>query len=816
MSENTQKYASVVLPLAIPITYTYAIPTALSKKVVFGIRVEVSVRNKIYAGIVVSIQNQTSGDIKPKNILSVIDDEPIIHPYQYEFWVWLADYYCCTIGEVMYVALPGGLRLSSETSLLLSSEYTDGSTDLSDDEYLITEALVIRGEITIQEAKDILGRKTVYPLVRDLIDKGMIVLKEKLIPKYKPKKIGFARLNPVYNDANTLSEAFELIKRSNHQTNALLSYLSLSRSSKEVPRSSIYEMTGVSISVLRALEKKGILDLYDKELSRIILEDSEGELPPLSQEQSHAISNIKTAFAANKPCLLHGITGSGKTRVYMDLIKDTIQKGRQVLYLLPEIALTTQIVSRLQFIFGEDVVVYHSRMNAHERVELWQEVLIGKKIILAARSGILLPFSNLGLIIVDEEHDPSFKQSDPNPRYNARDCALVLAKKVNANIILGSATPSIESYKNALDGKYTLIQLHQRYSTAPLPAIEIVNMGYARKTGKINGVFSTHLLNAIKDALLLKQQIILFQNRRGYSPILQCIDCGWKKQCTNCDVTLTYHKYFDEIRCHYCGYRVKNPHKCPECGSIELKEIGIGTERIEDEITKIFPEASVSRMDYDTTRTKNAFLKILDDFGAREIDILIGTQMVTKGLDFDNIGLVGIINADSILRYADFRAGERGFQLMTQVGGRAGRRKKQGKVIIQTYEPNHPVLLEVLNHNYLKMYHREVTERKHFFYPPFVRLIYLQLKHKKNEVAADAANYVAHELKKVFGNRIIGPAQPAIARVKGYYRWNIVIKIEKKAMRIRQVKETILEVRNRLKISDGFKSVIIKIDVDPY
>ena len=818
MSKNKKyKYVTAILPLAIPKTYSYSVPAEHQENVKFGIRVEVPLRNKLYAGLIVELHEELEIDYKARDIISIIDEEPIIHHYQYEFWQWIASYYMCTIGEVMHVALPSGLRLNSETKVLLHDNFDEDFTGLTDHEYLIAEALIIRNELSINEVKDILDKKTVYPLIRSLLDKCVLKIKEELIAKYKPKKIGFVALETYYGeDKSRLTEAFDKIKRSEHQTNALLAYVSLSRGSSEVPRSSIYELSGASISALRALEKKQIVKLFDKEVSRLTYEAADGELPPLSEEQIGAVEKINTSFEDNGIVLLHGVTGSGKTRVYMELIEATIAQGKQVLYLLPEIALTTQIVARLQHVFGEDVGVFHSKMNNHERVELWKDVLLNKKVLLGARSSLFLPFVNLGLVIVDEEHDPSYKQADPNPRYNARDAAVFLAKKLKADIILGSATPSLESFVNTQNDRYTLVEMNERHGGVSMPQIDVVDIGTMRKKGLMNGFFSQHLIDAVNTALVNKEQVLLFQNRRGYAPALQCNMCGWKGECANCDISLTYHKFFDELKCHICGYRNKNPHQCPACGCDELHEIGFGTEKIEDEIQKIFSDAKVKRMDYDTVRTKNAYQRILEDFGNREIDILVGTQMITKGLDFDNIALVGVINADSTLRFADFRAGERSYQLLTQVGGRAGRRKKQGLVVIQTYSPQHPVIMEILDSDYARLFARESQERKRFVYPPFFRLIHIQLKHKKPQIAEEAATYFAMGLKKVIGNRVVGPAIAGIPRVKGYYRQNIYIKIEKDTQIINKVKSYIIAQRSNLRTSKIYQSVRVRIDVDPY
>lgn len=754
---------------------------------------------------------------KAKYLISIIDSDPIITPYQYTFWKWIASYYCCTVGEVMNVALPSGLKLSSETRVIINPDYEEGSLELSDNEYLVTEALTIRKELSIDEIKDILDRKTVYPLIRRLLELRIINIQEQLVAKYKPKTIGVVKLTEYYEtDRNRLAEAFKLIERSEHQTNALLAYVSLSRGGVEVPKSSIYDLAGVTATVLNTLAKKKILEIYQKKVSRLIYEGDDNDMPPLSEAQVRVVDEIKQQHAENRPVLLHGVTGSGKTRVYMEYIQQTLAEGKQVLYLLPEIALTTQIVERLQRVFGQDVAVFHSRMNNNQRVELWKEAMLGKKIVLGARSSLFLPYLNLGLVIVDEEHDSSYKQQDPAPRYNARDAALYLAGQVGAKVILGSATPSLESMLNARAGKYALAELTERHGNVAMPTIELVNLKYAHKTNRMKGLFSHALIDAVKEALVNKEQVLLFQNRRGFSPSVSCQLCGWRAECPNCDITLTYHKYFDETRCHYCGHRSKMPVECPACGFHELVERGIGTEKIESEVYKLFPEANVARMDYDTVRAKNAYARILESFASREIDILVGTQMITKGLDFDNIALVGVLNADSIVQFPDFRAGERAYQLLTQVAGRAGRRKKQGKVLIQTYSPQHPVLQEVIEGNFNKYMDRESKERKVFIYPPYYRMIHVQLKHKNPKTVEEAARYMGIELGKTLKKRVLGPAAPGIARLKGLYLQNIIIKTEKKPQIINFAKAEVIRLKHLLAKSDGFKAVRVRIDVDPY
>jgi len=777
----------------------------------------VPLRNKLYSAVVVQTHEELELTYKAKHIISVLDTEPIIEQYQYDYWQWIASYYCCTIGEVMNVALPSGLKLQSETKIIPHELYEEHTIELSDAEYMVAEAVTIQNELTIDQIKDILDRRTVYPLIRDLIDKKVIAIKEELIAKYKPKKVAMVTLTEYYEaDHGRLTEAFAKLTRSEHQTNALLAYVSLSRGSSEVPKSSIYELAGVTGAVINALIKKDIFASYHKEISRLAHYSAEGELPDLSERQQEVVAEMHDYHAEGKIVLLHGVTGSGKTRVYMEIIKEVIAQGKQCLYLLPEIALTTQIVARLQHVFGEDVAVFHSRLTNHERVELWKDAMLGRKLILGARSSMFLPFANLGLIIVDEEHDPSYKQQDPAPRYNARDAATYLARDRGAKMILGTATPSLETIQNVQSGKYALCEMMERHGSVAMPEIQLIDLKKSYKTNRIEGFFSHQLIKAIETALVNKEQVLLFQNRRGYAPSVSCQVCGWKSECPNCDITLTYHKYFDEIRCHYCGHRSQMPTECPACGSHELVEKGIGTEKIESEVYKLFADARVARMDYDTVRSKNSYSRILESFASREVDILVGTQMITKGLDFDNIAVVGVLNADGLLQFPDFRAGERAFQLLTQVAGRAGRRKKQGKVLIQTFSPEHPVLQELINNNIERFFVREQLERQKWKYPPYYKMIHLQLKHKKPLIVADAAKYMALELQKSLHQRVLGPAEPGIARLKGYYLQNILIKCEKKPSVISYAKAEVIRLKRVLAKSDGFKSVRIRIDVDPY
>ncbi len=816
MSES-HTYASVILPLAVPKQYSYKVPEEMIPHMQFGIRVEVPLRNKLYSAIVVEISNIAPLNYKARDLISIIDKHPIITKTQLEFWYWLSSYYCCSIGEVMNVALPAGLKLNSETKLILNQDFQFDVHDLNDQEYLLTEALEIQHELSIGEAKDILNRKSIYPIIRSLLDLGAITVREELVQRFKPKLESYINLTPYYNeDKNRLIEALEKTKRSDPQTRAILAYQKLAKEYPWVDKKSIYDLAEINSSHIAALVKKEIFEEQKFEVSRIVADKMElSPIPSLSVEQQNAVLQIQLAFNEQKHVLLHGVTGSGKTRVYIELIKNALAQGKQSLFLLPEIALATQIVKRIVQVFGDQVGVFHSKINANERVELWKAALAGKKIILGARSSVFLPFSDLGLIIVDEEHDPSYKQNDPAPRYNGRDASVYLAGLTGAHVIMGTATPAIESYSNTLNDKYKLIEMHERYGNVALPEIQLVDLKYQYKTNRIKDHFSSDLIEAIEQALAKKEQVLIFQNRRGYVPTISCPVCAWNSECMNCDVTLTKHMHFQEMRCHYCNYRTKIPKTCPACGNDHLIEKGVGTEKIEDVIQELFEGVQVGRLDFDTAKTKNQYEQILSDFEHQKIQILVGTQMITKGLDFDNIAVVGILNADLLLQFPDFRAHERTFQLLTQVAGRAGRRQKQGKVIIQTFQPDHPVILDIVDNNYHRLFERELIERKQFVYPPFYRMIRLTLKHKNARTVAEAAQVMAHELKKHLGKRIIGPSEPGIGRIRNQYLQTITIKMERNLQKIVEIKKMVLQLRSELRNANGLKSVRVNIDVDP-
>jgi primosomal protein N' (replication factor Y) (superfamily II helicase) len=807
-------YVEVLLPLAIPQSYTYGVPIEFHDQMQMGIRVEVPVRNKLYSGIILSIHRNKPA-IKFKNIISVLDKAPIIEPLQITFWSWLAEYYCADLGAVMNVALPNGLKLASETKLLINLDSGWEDLELSDDEYLVSEALSIQNELTIAQIQDILDKKTVYPVIKELLYKGVLVIKEELTQKFKEKSATFIECAPEYIDRP--DAALDITTKSDNQSRAVLSYYSLAKKMKRVSQKALCDMAGVDATVIKAIEKKGIFKRYEKIISRIDKDgnDQEYELSPLSPVQSEVYDKVKTAFDDRKVVLLHGVTGSGKTRIFVELINQILDTGGQVLYLLPEIALTSQIVERLRSQIGDKLFVYHSQINDPERVEIWNAAKIRDRLFVGARSSLFLPFYNLKLIIVDEEHDGSFKQENPSPRYQGRDAAVKLATFYSANVILGSATPSLESYLNSAKGKYEYIGMMDRYGDSEMPDIRIINLKEAYKKGLVKEGFSVELLDEIKACLERKEQVLLFQNRRGYAPIISCKFCGWKAECANCDVTLTYHQKFNELKCHYCGYRTKKSDNCPACGNHELELLGSGTEKIEDIIQKLIPTARVERFDYDTTRSKKNQQKILDDFRDGEIDILVGTQMITKGFDFDNISLVGVLNADSLLSYPDFRASERTFQLLMQVGGRAGRRKIRGKVFIQAFMTDHPVLSEVLASDYLRYYNRELAEREKFLYPPFYHMISIWFRNKDLKKAREAAEYFYKELRSKLGSRISKPIDPGVIRVRGQYQQVINVKFEKTSYAVNHGKSLLISAKNALKSHSDYKSVTVTIDVDP-
>ncbi|MBK7096050.1 MAG: primosomal protein N' [Saprospiraceae bacterium] len=817
MGVKNHKYAEVLLPLALPKSYTYLIPEKFSDLVRFGVRVEVSLKNKFYSGLIVTLHEDIQNPgYALKSIISVIDKTPIIDENHFALWKWIAAYYMCTLGEVMNAALPTGLKMSSETIIELLPEPDIDIKELSDDEYLVYEAVELRRSLNIREIKEILGRSTVFNVIQTLIDKELVNLKEELIDSYKPKKIRLIKLADQFSRDEGIHELLEKFKRSKHKTNALLTYYQLSKKNEEILKTDLMEVSGAGSSVIKELVDKDIFIESDKTISRLKTWNNKlSDLPQLSDTQRSCINEMDKFFDTGNHLLLHGVTGSGKTRIYQEFIARTISNGGQVLYLVPEIGLTTQMINRLTSVFGDEVYVFHSKLNQQERVEIWNSVHQGKSVILAARSGIFLPFRNLQLIIVDEEHDSSYKQQSPSPHYNARDIASYLGTKLNIKVILGSATPSLESYYNCLMKKYAYVKIDQRFGDVSLPEIRISDMRIKSALLPDNSKYSIALVSMIQQSLNNDEQVLLFQNRRGFAPTILCNTCGWNAKCPNCDVSLTLHKNMGELKCHYCGYRKNTIDKCPACGSIKIGHLGYGTEKIELELRNLFPDSKVKRMDLDTVRTKNDVETLMNEFEEKKIDILVGTQMITKGLDFEKIGLVGIVDIDKLMQFPDFRANERAFQLAVQVGGRAGRRKKQGLVIIQTHDPVNPLLKDILNSDFESFSTRELEERERYHYPPYVRIIEITIMHSKYDKCRAGSIELAGNLRTRL-KTVLGPAVPGIGRLRGLYQFSIILKIGKYGTDLSTVRKAIDDCKKKVLNTEEFKSLKINIDVDPY
>lgn len=817
-------FVDVIVPLAVGNTFTYRVPNHLNSFVDIGKRALVQFgRNKLYTAIITSVHEKPPINYEAKYIEDVLDEKPIVTEKQIWFWNWLSEYYMCSPGEVMNAALPSGLKLNSETKILLNNDITIDESTLTDKQFLVYEALQVKGTLSITDISKILDIKNVQNYINTLVKKGIVVTEEDVKNKYKPKLETYLSLSEWADDEDNLQEAFEMIKRATKQQEALTAFIMLSErynnKKNEIKKNELIQKCNISASAINALVEKNIFKISEHEVGRTISQNGLSEkLNTLQNDQINALQKIKTAFSSSKTVYLHGVTGSGKTEVYMHLIEDCIKAGNQVLYLLPEIALTAQIINRLKNHFGNTIGVYHSRFSENERVEIWNRCLKGTNeqkinIIIGARSSVFLPFQNLGLIIVDEEHDQSYKQNDPSPRYQARDMALLLGNLYKANIILGTATPSFETYYNSKEEKYVLVELKNRFANIQLPQVIIVDIKQARMDKQMHSVFSKQLLDEIAASLEKKEQVIIFQNRRGYAQYLECGVCAHVNHCVSCDVSLTYHKKSNQLKCHYCGYSTNVPQICGACGSPNIKLQGFGTEKIEDELAIFFPHAVIARMDLDTTRSKNAYYQLVSDFEDKKIDILVGTQMITKGLDFDNVSLVGVLNADKLFNYPDFRAFEKAYQTLTQVAGRSGRKNKQGKVIIQTSNPNHEVL-KYINKNAVDFYNTQLEERRLFNYPPFNRLIEITLKNKKRDLLENCALYFAQNLKSHFGNMILGPEFPIIERMMDYYHMNVLLKINK-SLSLSEVKKILQSEILKIKTNPDYKSTYLSIDVDP-
>lgn len=811
-------FIDVILPIPIQKTFRYRVTKAEADFLNSGCRVAVPFGSaKIYTALVLYIHQEPPTLYEAKEIHQILDEKPIVNERQLKHWQWIADYYMCALGDVYRAALPSAFLLESETIIYKNVSFTDESF-LDDEEFLIMEALQHQSQLTVHQVSDILGKKKVLPIIHKLIEKSAVNIKEEIYEQYKPKLVKYVRLHTDYAEGDSLERLLEIVSRARKQREVLLSYFQLNASKKPIKAKELETHSGASSAIIKALVDKDILVFYHVKTDRISYQGETNQLKELNVFQEQALVEIEESFEKKDITLLHGITSSGKTEVYTKLIKKVLTEGKQALFLLPEIALTTQIITRLQNYFGNYITVFHSKYSMNERVEAWNNVLLNKpkaQIVLGARSSIFLPFSNLGLIVVDEEHETSYKQFEPSPRYNARDAAIVLSKMHQAKILLGSATPSLESYFNAQEHKYGFVELNRRFGEVQLPSIELIDLKDKHKKREMNGHFSDRLLKLIGEALEEKEQIILFQNRRGFSPVVECKTCGTSPQCPNCDVSLTFHKFKNELKCHYCNYQRAMPNSCGACGSTTLDTKGFGTEQIELELKELFPDHRIGRMDLDTTRGKYGYQKIIGAFEAREIDILVGTQMLSKGLDFDNVSLVGILNADMMLNFPDFRAHERAFQLMVQVSGRAGRSKKRGNVAIQTYNPYHQILQQVSTTNYAEMYKEQLQDRWQYHYPPYYRLIRITLKHKDYQKVDTGIIWLAKALQNVFGENLLGPSSPAVSRIRNQYIKTVMIKIPPKQS-LGKTKEHVAKIKNTFQAVAEFRPIRFIIDVDAY
>lgn len=780
-------------------------------------------KRKFYTGVVYSLSETAPSSYQPKEIIDLVDDLPIISVTQIKFYEWISEYYMCTLGEVLNAALPAGLKISSESILAINPEIDIDDLDLTEKEWLIVNQLMT-GDTKMSDVNKLLDTKSPYHHIKKLKEKNVIQVFELVKDKYSPKKETRIRLHSSYIQENALDELNSLLEPKQKQLEVLIAYLdrvpvyeSPSLNVEGISKKSLLE-SGISLSSLNTLIKNGVFETYEKIISRLDSDDEGSQKSILlSESQQLAKDAVLKLFESKSTVLLKGITGSGKTEIYISLIKDILDNGGQVLYLLPEIALTTQIIKRLSKIFGDQFGIFHSKYSDNERVEVWQKVQKGEyRFVVGVRSAVLLPFDELSLIIIDEEHETSFKQYEPAPRYHARDAALYLAAKLHAKTLLGTATPSLESYLNAMEGKYGLVKLEERYQGVEPPKVEFANLVKERKQNKIKGNFSFQLLNEIKNSIDNGKQAILFQNRRGYAPYITCHNCGYIPKCPHCDVSLTYHIHQNLLICHYCGHKSEMIQQCVQCQSNELKSMSFGTEKIEEELQILLPEARIQRMDLDTTRSKSSYQRIIDSFEAGEIDVLVGTQMVTKGLDFDKVDLVGVFDADRIIHFPDFRSHERAFQLIHQVSGRAGRRSVQGKVIIQTNDPEQPLLSYLRRHDYESFYRTEIAEREQFRYPPFYRMIRVTIKDYEKETAAAGAQFYGKEIRRQLGDmRVIGPVEPMIGKIRNQYLYDITVKFEKQGLNISALKEFLLNSRNILTSHRLYKSVTVVFDVDP-
>ena len=814
-------FIDVILPLSLERNFTYAITKAEADFIKVGVRVAVPFgKSKVYTGLVFSIHDKAPTAYDAKSIHSILDESAVVNPFQFKLWEWMSSYYLCSMGEIMRAALPNAFLLESETIISLNPTSGFDVTMFKDNEYLVYEALQQQSSLKVEEINAIIDRKNSFPVLKRLLDQNVIALEQELLEKYKPKLIRCVRLHPDYQHENGLQDLIETLKNASKQREIVLSYFNLANSTKQIKVADLKLKSKATSTQIKTLIDKQIFEEFYYQTDRIQFQDSEDDASKeLNVHQITALDAIDQAFETYTTVLLHGVTSSGKTELYVKKIEAILEQGKQALYLVPEIALTSQLVQRLEKYFGNQIAVYHSRYSQNERLEVWNHVLNNSenaRVVIGARSSIFLPFSNLGLVIIDEEHEQSYKQFDPSPRYHARDTAIVLAALYQAKTLLGSATPSIESFYNATkENKFGYVALTKRFNNVLMPEIELVDLTDKYKRKRMTGHFSDRLITEIKAALDMDSQVILFQNRRGYSPVVSCNTCGHTPECPNCDVSLTFHQYKNQLRCHYCSHSIAMQQFCGACGGVDIDSKGFGTEQIQQEVELLFPEAKVARMDLDTTRGKYSYDRIISSFENKEVDILVGTQMVTKGLDFRHVKLVGVLNADQLINFPDFRAHERSFQLLQQVAGRAGRTDTRGKVVIQSYNPHHTILQQVSINDYQSMFVEQLEDRRIYKYPPYCRLIKLTLKHKDYNKVNDGAEWLATSLRHVFKENVLGPEFPVVSRIRNQYHKNILIKIPQNQSLIK-TKSVLQKIKLRFLSTRDFRDVRLLINVDNY
>ena len=808
---------NVILPLHLPKALTYALPASVKEFPEAGMRVVVPLKKKLYTGLVVGKHDQIPLNYKPRDIEYVLDDKAIVTSKQLQFFQWLVDYYMSFPGDVLQAALPAVFKLSSTTYLSLAPEFDFEGPEWSHKEEILLRAISNKGHLTISEASEILQQKNIHKLISNLVEREALVASEELKTLYKPKLLPFAKLSDEYLNDETLGEAMDKLSKAPVQERLLLSFLQSNPHFEAQSKKLLLKRAEASDAAYKALEKKGIFKTIHIKQDRVAINaDSVRALPALVEDQEEAVKVIREAWEDKEVCLLHGVTSSGKTRVYMEFIDELLNANKQVLYMLPEIGLTTQLVKRLSVHFGGKMGVYHSRMSDNERAEIWKKTHDGEiGLILGVRSSVFLPFENLALVVVDEEHDQSLKQYDPSPRYHGRDAAIYLAWLHDAKVLLGSATPSLESYYLARNSKYGMAELIRRYNNVPMPEIKMSDVKEAEKSSQLKEHFTVELLAEIKHCLERKKQVILLQNRRGYTPVQECEDCSWVPMCKNCDIPLNYHKTKGTLSCHYCGYSTLQIEACLSCGSTRMRAWGFGTEKVEEALAELLPEANIVRLDQDTARRKHTYSEVMTRFEEGEIDILIGTQMVSKGLDFENVHLVGVLNSDRSLYFPDFRANEKTYQLLSQVSGRAGRLAKQGRVLLQTRQPGHPIFKNVLDQDYFAMYYNELRQRENYHYPPFYRLLKITLKHKSYELVQEAATLLTQHIKQVLRAEVMGPATPSIARIRSLYLQELMIKFRRNDKNLFSAKAAIRTAIQSIEANKLYKSVRVVIDVDP-